>query len=487
MSSLIWLPDLSPTTQEFIRVAYGFLLLATLVRAFPHGRRFFQSERWGGYGRSSPFVDLVQNPIIYPFLMATWLTSGLCLVLGIQTVVAALVNCAFCYYFFIWMRWRSVLRGMGAPGFMCYWVGAAIFLLEFTRDHAPQWRSFALLVLQIDFALIMLSAGIYKLTAGYARNDGMELGLVNPMWSYWDRFWAKVRPDHPAFALLNHLAWSLEILAALMMLLPATRFFGAMIVGGSFLFIATQIRLTLLPQMVMLGTVVFFAPGTLGQQMIDFLPLTRPATVTGWLPLWTSELVGTGLWLFLWLYLILLPLAHAGLFVNFYLRRRWWGPIQAALEAYTNVFGIIIWRVFSADHTCFFIRIWKVRPDGKRVLVSDYNRLGSRFHHVGESITLTSLFTSLKYYPTNDAVFIERMLRYARTLPCDADESLVFQYLSIVKEPERFTFVPVAEFSVDVQNGRLTERRLSSDADVLRSARPGSPLRPAFRPGTYAA
>ena len=39
-----------------------------------------------------------------------------------------------------------------------------------------------LLVLQVDLAFIMLSAGVYKFTAGYPHNHGMELGLCNPMW-----------------------------------------------------------------------------------------------------------------------------------------------------------------------------------------------------------------------------------------------------------------------------------------------------------------
>ena len=30
------------------------------------------------------------------------------------------------------MRWSGTLRGMGAPGFIAYWIGGAVFLLEYT-------------------------------------------------------------------------------------------------------------------------------------------------------------------------------------------------------------------------------------------------------------------------------------------------------------------------------------------------------------------
>ena len=51
----------------------------------------------------------------------------------------------------------------------------------------------------------------------------------------------------------------------------------------------------------------------------------------------------------LWTYLALLPFAHAGLYYNFYARRRLAAPLQWILDRYTNLFGLIIWRVFSVD------------------------------------------------------------------------------------------------------------------------------------------
>ena len=169
-------PQLSPTTQAFITTAYGALMLATLVQALPEARRFFMSERWGGDAQSGRDVDALQNPLALPIVMAVWMGAAIAMIAGWAGPWPALVNVAFCRYFFIHMRWKGVLRGMGAPGFMAYWTGIAVALLEVTTRVAADLRPLALLVLQVDLAFIMLSAGIYKFTAGYPRNHGMELG-----------------------------------------------------------------------------------------------------------------------------------------------------------------------------------------------------------------------------------------------------------------------------------------------------------------------
>src|SRR5258708_3244649 len=116
-----WLPELSGATQDLLRTLYGCLLLGTLVMALPHAGRFFLSERWGGYAQSSVAVDLIQNPLVGTVLMAVWLTCGVLITIGTWSPWAALLNLLLCRYFFIHMRWKGVLCGMGAPGFMSYW------------------------------------------------------------------------------------------------------------------------------------------------------------------------------------------------------------------------------------------------------------------------------------------------------------------------------------------------------------------------------
>ena len=189
MLAASWLPDLSVQAQAFVRTAYGLLLLATLLWALPHGRRFFLSERWGGYAESHRWRDVLHSSAAYPFVIVTWALCAVLLVVDRGTLPAALVNVVLCRHYFIRMRWKGVLRGMGAPGFMTYWLGVAVLLLEVSSRYAPSARPIALLALQLDLALIFLSAGLYKVSAGFARNDGMELGLANPAWGYWWRYY----------------------------------------------------------------------------------------------------------------------------------------------------------------------------------------------------------------------------------------------------------------------------------------------------------
>ena len=480
---------LSISTQTFIRVAYGVLMLGTLLWALPHWRRFFVSERWGGYAESSRETDFTQNPLGAFVVAVLWFS---CVVLMIMdwTILGALGNLIFCYYFFVRMRWKGILRGMGAPGFMAYWLGLVVFLLEYTLKYQPSLQPLVLLVAQVDFAFIMLSAGIYKLTAGYARNHGMEGGMVNPQWGYWWWLYRKLKPHHPIFPFLNHLAWSLEVVAGVLMLLPHTRFIGALLMVGSFVFIATQIRLALLCEMVIVCCVLFFHPGSYGDQLITFLmPATLlTAPVTASLPGVLDKL----LTIFLWAYLILLPLAHAGLFYNFYRRKSLPAFLQRPLEVYTNLFGIIIWRVFSADHTNFFLRLYErpraALPNDKqqRELISRFGlENGSlRYNHVAESIVLTTLFTTLKYYPSNNQLFRDRLLRYARTIDHPRSSVLDFDYVSIKKTETGFEFVTVATYTVDVAEEKISETLFDRNFSV-KATLTGSPVHEGVRPGSY--
>jgi hypothetical protein len=311
----------------------------------------------------------------------------------------------------------------------------------------------------------------------------MELGLVNPEWGYWWPAYAKLPPRHWLFRALNHLGWGTEVAAAVLMLLPTGRTLGGCLLIASFGFLATQIRLGLLCEMVMLCAVLYVSAGSLVDKSLSVLISAAP------LPAARGDMgpIAAALTAALWAYLALLPFAHAGLWYNLYAKRHLPAALQRCLEAYTNAFGIIIWRVFSVDLVNFFIRIYRQpRVGGTRTLVTTYGwRGGLRYSHVGECITLTSVFTTLKYYPGDIARFRDRLLRYARTVPCPAEAVLVFEYVSIRKDPGRFTFAPAAEYEVDLEAGRLTERVLTDTVSVG-AAHPASPVHAGMRPGSYA-
>jgi hypothetical protein len=478
-------PSLTAETQAFIRVAYGVLMLLTLVAALPHARRYFFSERWGGFTESSPFTDAIQNPAAVTVVLAIWIAATVGLIAGRLVIWSGAINLACCYYFFNRLRWRSVSRGMGAPGFIALWLAAAVFVLELTARRAPPLRGLALFTLQVDFAAIMLSAGLYKLVAGYRHQHGMELGMVNPEWGYWPSFWKAWRPSHPMFRFFDEMAWSTEVACGLLMMIPATRFIGAMGMLLSFVFIASQIRLGFLAEMVMVCCLLFASAGTAvdGWIVAAWSQLGAGTAVTGEpLPLSAQQVLSVAFWV----YLALLPLARAGMFYNQLRHRRWPPVIQRALDAYTNTFGLILWRVFTADVVNFFVRVWEQPPGGVRRLLSDFRLTGpSRFSQVAECIALTSVFTTLKYYPGNRALFESRLTRYARTLPHRPDAQLIFEWVYIAPRDVRFDYVPIAEFTIGPGGAAVTETVLSHEVSV-RGVPEFSPVHEGARPGSYA-
>ena len=480
-------PTLSTATQALIRCIYGVLLLGTLVQALPQARRFFVSERWGGYAKSNRRVDLVQNPYALPFVMGAWLACAVLLITGRWTALASFVNLLLCRYFFIAMRWKGILRGIGAPGFMTYWLAACVFFLEYASayDRSGTVRSAAIFAFRLDFAVIMLCAGTYKSLAGYAQNDGMELGMVNPWWGYWGHLYGRIRPSYWLFRVLNHLAYGTEIVAGLLMLIPATQLLGAFLILGSFAFIALHIRLGFLAEMVMLCAFLFIPEGHWVDRLIVSFAPAAPGVGAGTFPWVNGTLTAS-----LYAYSALLLLAKAGQYYNFLARRTLPGPLQKLLDGYTNFFGIIIWRVFSVDHTNFWARIWfQDRESGRRSVAAHFGSLraawGFRYAHVGEFICLTSLFTTLKYYPSNSALFVERLVRYSRTLDAPPRSDIVFEYMSVRKECDRFESVPVAEYTVDLETEQVAERVLDSSVSV-RGASPVSPMHAGIKPGSYA-
>src|SRR5260221_12463713 len=187
-------PSLSLSVQAAIRIGYGLIMLMTLLISLPN-KRFFLSERWGGYAKSARDVDFIQNPSAYPFVMLVWFASNILIVIGQWTVPAALVNMLLCRYFFVYMRWKGVARGMGAPGFMSYWMGFVVLLLEYSQHYAPELRSLVILVIQVDLALIMLSAGFFKLRGGYGQGVGVGNGMAKPQWGLLSEIFAQQPPQ----------------------------------------------------------------------------------------------------------------------------------------------------------------------------------------------------------------------------------------------------------------------------------------------------
>lgn len=460
-------PHFDPEIHGIYRVGLATILLLFYLQTLPLVRRFFVSERWGGYVEASPFPDRLHHPVVMRGIYALWGLSLLGLFFQATALFAALINFCFTRNFFIAQRWKGLARGLGAPGFIANWSSMALLLLETFECFWPASTPLALLTLQVDFALIILAAGIYKFTAGYPKNEGMELGCVNQQWAYWKGLYEKLGPRHPIVHFLNQTAWFTEILAAVLMLVPQTRAIGGALLMMIFLFIATQLRLGFL---------------CINVVCIGGLYLHGWDTGPNTLSLGAHPMAELGLLL----YLALLPFAYGGMYLNFYGQRRLPDLLQVLLDRYTNLFGMILWRVFTQDVINFTINIHAVGKDGSRRSISDFRPFKSwRFGHVAECITVTTLFSALKYFPSQPHIFEQRLKRYGNTLDLHPGETLVFEYISIQKDENAYRYPKVSEFHLDPVSGTIEEKTLDPNFCV-RSKAKASPVMEAAKAGSYA-
>ena len=108
-----------------------------------------------------------------------------------------------------------------------------------------------------------------------------------------------------------------------------------------------------------------------------------------------------------------------------------------------------------------------------------------RYCHVGESIVVTTVFTTLKYYRSNPALFEERLTRYARSVPCPAEDVLVFEYVTVRKDSGRYEHTTTVEYIFDPETSQITTVFLEPSFDV-HAAHYASTVHEGMTPGSYA-
>lgn len=477
---------LSWSVQALIRIGFALCTLGMLGLSLPSAKRFFGSEKFGGYADNGPLTNIVFSPLGRVVLLSSWMASALWLLQDRHTVIAAFLCLLFSRFCFISLRWRSISRGMGAPGFMLYWLAALVFFLEYTRFYDPSgWlRALAILTFKVDFAVIMLCAGQYKLFSGYPQNNGMERGMVNPWWGRLRHLYRKLPPNHLVFRFFNHCAYLGELVCGALMLYAPWSEFGGLFMAASFVFIFVHIKLGFLTQTVIVSCLLFSYPGGVVDSLLPSVTVVQAESG----PLIT--LCNTVLGMFLVVYLALLPVVKLGTYYNFYAKKRLPEKWQAFQDLWTNLWGIIIWRVFTIDNTNFYVEAYfENRNTGERELYSIPEELswskGFRYLHVCEFVCFVSIFTTLKYFPSNSPLFTQKLLRYARTLECSTEQVLVFRWIDVKKENDRFLDVAGKEYRLDLVSENLTVVDLADGSSVTDSLR-YSELHEGAKVGSYA-
>ena len=450
--------SLSFTVQSAIVWGFALCMLGTLVTTLPVAHLYWGYSPDKGYVEKRTPLDILFNPVGRALLLGSWSSACFWLLIDRHTVLASGVCLLWSRLSFLSLRWRSLSRGMGAPGFMLYWLSALVFFLEYTKfyDSTGQLRQVVILVFKVDFACIMLCAGQYKFFSGYPQNNGMERGLTHPWWGRFPRFYQRFSPSAPLFRLLNHSAYLVELTCGILVLCSPCSETGALLLALSFVFIMANIKLGFLCPTVITCCLLFSQP----RGWIDsILSWTNQSSVE--LPSSTLLAILNGaVGLVLLSYLLLLPFMKMGLYYNFYGKRNLPTKLQSFQNWWTIFWGISIWRVFTVDNTNFYINIFKEDPLTKER--SLYSIPGEyswdkrfRFEHVGEWICLTTLFCTRKYFPKNFQFFEQRLLRYARTIPHLPHQVLVFQWVDLHKDDHAFVHSPSTEFTVDTATKKV--------------------------------
>ena len=159
---------------------------------------------------------------------------------------------------------------------------------------------------------------------------------------------------------------------------------------------------------------------------------------------------------------------------------------------------VIMWRVFTPDVTNFFVRVYACDASGqqiealideKRYGLTDWKRFKFKLRalHVTESIALTSVFTTLRYFPSDRKMFEDKLWKYGRSLAADWGTHcpiLRFEFVAMMKAPDRFNFVNIGIFDLDLETGKIVETKYVPDYSYAAPSR-YSPVRESAIPGTY--
>lgn len=397
---------------------------------------------------------------------------------GLNLLGTLVLWCTFRHYF-IHQRWSRVRRGGGAPGFMTHWAMLHLCTIQLGAfvDGSGELARLALQVARIDLATIMICAGFYKYCVGYLHHDGMEYGRVNPFWGYHWRFFCQRKPDGFYPQLMNRLACLVEIVGGICMLIPGQlQVLGAASISLSFVYVSLFIRLGRLAWLMVLLPALFW-PG-----FENSLPVNPALTLNP--PEFVLQMfrgLGYG-------YLALLPLVKFTQYANLLKNWSWPKPLQTWLDRYANGVPIIMWRVFTPDVTNFYVRIRDQRGaylvNEETYSLSHWSRpwFKLRMLHVCESIALTSVFTTLRYFPSRPELFEQKLLEYSRSLG-DFPE-LTYEVVAIFKASECFEFCHVESARVDLRTGEVRRERVHEGYDFSQPSK-FSPVREASHPGSY--
>ena len=465
----------------------GILLFIDLLLYTPQFNIYFGK----GFEKESWWNRNYLLLIIYIF----WLAASILLIIKRSNILSNLFLFILFRHYFISGRWRSLFRGGGAPGFISHYCILFVLLFDLSVyiDPTLLLAEKVYIIIQYDFAFIMLCSGLYKALVGYFKRNGMEFGLVNPVWGYHYKFFKSMSPNSRYLHFQNVMASSGELLVGFLLLFPSLKLYGALICMISFLYLLPLIRLGRLSFLMIILPILFLPD--LGLYMNNYESSLISENYDNRNAFHDSYLYILGTTL-AYAYCFFLPFIKITQYFNLFLDIKFSKTWQLVVNKISSFVPIIIWRVFTADITDFFIRIILIDKNNntESILVDEnqtYNykkwndiSIKHRYLQVTESITIVSLFNTLKYFPSKNFMFKDKLLKYSKTLPQTKNKLIKYDYVKIIKKKSNFIFKSSAHYIVDLSNNTVSEKILDQTFHPRNKAL-YSPIRESINYGSY--
>lgn len=319
------------------------------------------------------------------------------LVVGNAALVIPLVACS--WILFIRDRFRSLGRGLGAPGYFSFFQFLLVFwyTLFKSKTTSSSLEGYCLIIglstMIAEFACIFISAGSFKLGDLKINNRPLSfaLGLKSPMWS---RIWRYNGLIHRCSRVLNVTGPVAQLAGGLLIAIPTgtTQAIGCLIVGSMFLLIAPVGRLGWLCLSISSCAGGIYVASLAAEELMPDLQYARIiytliiiARLGGTLLIFEEYFLGTNI-------------------------MRYW---QRCFGWYRQAMGCIAWRVFTFEIVRYVI------PTKRQATTSTEGQIAIEIEKILEeaanttvydAITAASLMNSKEYLPDNQ--FNSRLLHY---------------------------------------------------------------------------
>jgi hypothetical protein len=120
-------------------------------------------------------------------------------------------------------------------------------------------------------------------------------------------------------------------------------------------------------------------------------------------------------------------------------------------------YGISLWRVFTSDITSIYVEVYAKNQSGNYRLLSKWDEWNCfRYRNVGEAITLTSIFTTLKYFPDDSDLFKSKLLTHSFSIKNYNYIKYKVFYISTNVNYSSHRFVLISDFNVNKANNEVT-------------------------------